>query len=231
MAGAGAAGLVKAALRVVAGETSRDRIAFLFNPTEYTVTKGATWNRPQASGAKSSTKPQFGGSNPQTLAMEVFFDDWEARKGSIAADVATLLEWTKPTPASVQKKKPEPPILTFDWGNNPAIHDFRGYLKSVTAKYTLFDTDGTPLRVSATITLEEVPTDPKAQNPSSGSRQGRRSHLLREGESLHSVAFDEYGDPTLWRAIASFNEIDDPLRVAPGTSLLIPSITEAVRLA
>lgn len=231
MAGIGSAGLTKAALRVVAGQTTRDRVTFLFNPTEYTVTKGATWNRPQSSGAKSATKPQFGGTNPQTLAMEIFFDDWEARKGTIAADVAALLEWTKPTPASVQKKKPEPPILTFDWGNNPAIHDFRGYLKSISAKYTLFDTDGTPLRVSATITMEEVPTDPKAQNPSSGSREGRRSRTLREGDTLQSVAYDEYGDPTLWRALATFNDIDDPLRVRSGTGLLIPSITEAARLA
>jgi nucleoid-associated protein YgaU len=231
MPGFGAAGLVKAALRVVAGETSRDRVTFLFNPTEYTVTKGATWNRPQSHGAKSATKPQFGGTTPQTLAMEIFFDDWEARKGTIAADVATLLEWTKPTPASIQKKKPEPPILTFDWGSNPAIADFNGYLKNVSAKYTLFDTDGTPLRVNATISMEEVPTDPKAQNPTSGSRQSRRSRTLREGESLHSVAWEEYGDPTLWRALAAFNEIDDPLRVSSGTSLLIPSITEATRLA
>ena len=103
-------------MRVVAGTPSRTELRFLYNPTEYTVTKGATWNRPQTTGAKSATKPQFGGTNPQTVQMEIFFDAFEIGGGSVGDDVATLLEWTKPTAASVQQKKPEPPILTLDWG-------------------------------------------------------------------------------------------------------------------
>ena len=35
----------------------------------------------------------------------------------------------------------------------------------------------------------------------------------------------------LWRGLASFNDIDDPMRVAPGAELLIPTATEARRLA
>ena len=163
--------------------------------------------------------------------MEIFFDDWEAREGSIADDVAALLEWTKPTSASIKKRKPEPPILTFDWGANPALGDFRGYLKSVSARYTHFDRDGNPLRVSANVTLEEVPTDPKKQNPTSGGRHGYRTHIMREGESLQSVAYAEWGDPGLWRALAIYNELDDPLRVSPSTSLLVPEIATAERLA
>lgn len=225
------AGLSKATLRVVAGDVSQKELRFLFNPTEYTVTKGATWNRPQSSGAKSSTKPQFGGTNPQTVQMEIFFDDWEGRKGSISNDVATLLEWTKPTLTSVQKKKPEPPILVFAWGTNKALTDFRGYLKSVSAKYSLFDDKGVPLRATANITLEEVPSDPGKQNPTSGGRHGYRSHMLQEGETLQSLAYREYGDPTLWRGLAAFNEIDDPLRISDGTTLLVPDVSEASRLA
>jgi nucleoid-associated protein YgaU len=225
------AGQPKATLRVVAGEVSRSEVRLLFNPTEYTVTKGATWNRPQSSGAKSATKPQFGGTNPQTVQMEILFDAPYAKVGSIAEDVATLLEWTKPTAASVQKKKPEPPILAFEWGTNVALANFHAYLKSVTAKYTLFDSKGSPLRATANITLEEVPVDPKKTNPTSGGRLGYRSHTLLQGETLHSVAYQEYGEASFWRAVAAVNEIDDPLRVRAGTSLLIPEITEASRLA
>ena len=42
------------------------------------------------------------------------------------------------------------------------------------------------------------------------------------GDSLASVAYAEYGDPTAWRAVARFNGIDDPLRCRPGTRLLLP---------
>lgn len=224
-------GLTKAALRVVAGSPSATEVEFLYNPTEYTITKGATWNRPQTKGAKSSGRPEFGGSNPQTVQMEIFFDSWEQNATTIAETIAVLLDWTKPTSQSVAKKKPEPPILTFAWGTNPALRDFQGYLKSVTAKYTLFDDKGKPLRATANITLEEVPTQPAKTNPTSGGRYGYRSHVLHEGESLHSVAYQEYGDPTLWRALAVYNGIDDPLRVPVQTTLLVPEIVEASRLA
>src|SRR5438067_92339 len=67
----------------------------------------------------------------------------------------------------------------------------------------------------------------KRENPTSGAILGRSSRLVGDGDSLHSIAFQEYGDPTLWRALALFNEVDDPLRVPPGTSLLIPAPGEA----
>lgn len=221
----------KAKLRVVAGEPEVMELRFLFNPSEYTITKGATWNRPQSSGAKSATKPQFGGANPQTVQMEIFFDDYEQNEGNVAADVATLLEWTKPTKASVNKKKPEPPILTFEWGGNEALAAFNGYLKAVSIKYSMFDGSGKVLRATANVTLEEVPIEVKRTNPSSGGPSGRGRYVLGDGESLHSIAFREFGDAALWRGLAAFNGIDDPLRVPVGTSVLIPTIAEADRLA
>lgn len=226
-----AAGLSKATLRVVAGVTQPTELRFLFNPTEYTVAKSATWNRPPSTSAKSAPKPQFAGTNPQSVQMEIFFDGWEKQSVSVANSVATLLKWTKPTDDSIQKKTPNPPILSFEWGTNQALAGFRAYLKSVSAKYTLFDADGNPLRVSANITLEEVPTDPAPQNPTSGSLHSRRTHVLSSSETLHSLAFREYGDPALWRALAEFNGIDDPMRVGGGTRVLIPSLSEAMRMA
>ena len=221
--------LEKACLRVVDGEVSQTELRFMFNPTEYTVSKSAKWTRPTTSSAKSATKPEFGGAQPQSVSMEVFFDDFEA-KGDVATRVQTLLDWTKPTTVSVNKKQPSPPILVFEWGQNPALAGFRGYLKTVTAKYTLFKPDGTPLRASAQIAMEEVPTEPQGQNPTSGAIDSRRTHLLGDGDSLHSIAFREYGDPTLWRSLAAYNGIDDPLRVRPGTRIFIPSAAEAARL-
>jgi nucleoid-associated protein YgaU len=45
------------------------------------------------------------------------------------------------------------------------------------------------------------------------------------------VAFREYGEAGLWRGIAAFNGIDDPLRVVAGTRLLLPTADEARQLA
>ena len=106
---AGEAGLSKATLRVVSGTPKRLELRFLYNPTEYTVTKGSNWSRPQTSGAKSTTRPQFGGTNPQTLQMEIFFDAFESGSGSVGDDVATLLDWTMATTRRAPRRSPNHP--------------------------------------------------------------------------------------------------------------------------
>ena len=62
----------------------------------------------------------------------------------------------------------------------------------MSAKYTLFRADGVPLRATATISLEEIPAPEEGQNPTSGSLNSRRSHLVGDGDTLHSIAYDEY---------------------------------------
>jgi hypothetical protein len=223
--------LEKAILRVVDGDPETRELRFMYNPAELTTAKSANWNRPQQQGARSSGRPQFTGAGPQTVQMEIWFDAWDDPDADITRCVMTLFEWTKPTPQSVQRRLPRPPVLGFEWGSNRILADLHVFLKTVNAKYVLFKPDGTPVRASATISLEEVPEDPPRQNPTSGSRESRRSHLMNAGDSLHSVAFHEYGDASLWRGIAAFNEIDDPLRVADGSRILVPTADEARRLA
>jgi len=227
MAGAGAP--TPKALLKADGDVKVKELRFTFNPSEYTVAKSATWNRPQAKDAKKAGRPEFQGANAQTLQMEIFLDDSET--GDVAKAIATLFDWVKPTDSSVKKKKPQPPILTFIWGTNPALDGFQAYLKSISAKYTLFKPDGTPVRATANITLEEAPPDKKKQNPTSGAIQGRSVHVVREGDSLTSIAYQEFDDPGAWRGLAAFNGIDDPLRVKPGARILIPTMDEALRLA
>jgi hypothetical protein len=55
--------------------------------------------------------------------------------------------------------------------------------------------------------------------------------VLIEGETLAALAWREFDDPGLWRALAAFNGIDDPFRVRPGTRVLIPTADEARRIA
>jgi hypothetical protein len=203
-------------------------LTFRFNPREYSVSKSSSWHKTPAKGAKSAPKQEFLGANPRTMQMELFFDAWESRSSNVAKDVDTLLGWTNPTPKSIAANSPNPPIVVFHWG---ATSSFDAYIKQVSAKFTLFDPDGTPVRATVGVTLEEVPNEPPRQNPTSGGPPGRRIHVLAEGETLHSLSHREYGDPALWRALAAANDIDDPLRVGPGTRLIVPGRAHAEELA
>ena len=217
--------------RLIEVDGNKSELEFQFNPKEYSLSKSTTWNRPTNKSAKTVTKPEFGGVGPQSVTMELFFDDWENPSPRLVEDIQKLINWLKPSDKSLGDNKPQPQILKFQWGSNQTLTEFHGFLKSVGVKYTMFKPDGTPVRATASVTLEEVPNEPKGTNPTSGASTGRRTHVVGAGDSLHSIAYAEYGNPNLWRAVAVFNGIDDPLRVSTGTRLLLPSADEAVTLA
>ena len=64
------------------------------------------------------------------------------------------------------------------------------------------------------------------QNPTSGSYAVRKVHRTIAGDTLAGIAYAEYGDPTQWRPLAAYNGIDDPQRIRPGVTLLLPAPEE-----
>jgi nucleoid-associated protein YgaU len=74
--------------------------------------------------------------------------------------------------------------------------------------------------------MEEMPGDPLGQNPTSGALSAHAVHRVIAGDSLASIAFLEYGDPAMWRPLAEANNIDDPIRLGVGTTLIVPAADE-----
>jgi nucleoid-associated protein YgaU len=216
--------MVKAKLEEAEGATS---LEFKFNPSEYAVKKGAHWEAPKRSmKSKAGSRPDYIGSDPATVSLQIFFDDWEAAFGDVSRDVDQLFDWCTPSKISMGSK-PQPPLLRFIWGSNLQLRMQQFYLESVSVKYTMFGRSGNPLRATADITLKEVPNEQGPQNPTSGAIYARRTHLISEGDTLQSIASGEYGNPNLWRGLALFNEIDDPMRLTLGSRILLPSQEEA----
>jgi nucleoid-associated protein YgaU len=199
------------------------RIPFQFNPKELSIQKSAKWERKPAKGAKAAGPPEFTGADPCKLTLEIFFDATDSMDSSVVDRVEQLFSCCVPTDESLDKKKASPPLVVLHWGK---VTSFAAFVTSVQAKYTLFTPDGTPIRATCSVALEEMPGDPLKQNPTSGALATRSMHTLMAGDSLASIAYREYGDPALWRLLAGFNEIDDPLRLRIGSPLLIPALEE-----
>lgn len=199
----------------------RGTVKFMFNPKEYSITKTSEWNSSKALD-ETVSMPHFVGAGPATLTVEVFLDatDPVRRPASLRAALATLYSCCGPLKETVEKDTPSPPFVIFGWGTTMS---FPSILKSVTVKYTQFRPDGTPIRANASLSLEEVPSARKFQNPTSGGLAALHTHTVIDGDSLASVAHREYGNPNNWRALAEANSIDDPMRLPPGRRLLVPS--------
>jgi hypothetical protein len=205
-------------------------LEFMFNPTEYSLTQPVTVSQSRTAATPGGTM-QYGGAGPMTLNLTMFLDDFASARGDVTPKVSTLLEWTKPTAWSLLPPiKPEAPILRFVWGGNPQLATFKGFLSNVNATYLLFRKDGRPVQAKVVITIQGQQERADGTNPTSrATSNSRRTRTTIAGDTLQSIAFGELGKATYWRAIAELNGIDDPLRVGPGVTLLIPSLADAAR--
>ncbi|MEJ8632142.1 peptidase M23 [Streptomyces sp. MS2.AVA.5] len=200
----------------------QDKIALQFRPAELILAKEASWVRHNARTAPHSAVPEFTGSRPRVLTLGVVLDEKDARGQSVDQRAAKLLSCCSPTESSLSDGRPSPPWVRFQWGGFEAV-SFMSFLSRLKTTYTRFSAGGEPLRAVCEITLEEIGTTTKGQNPTSGSPDSRRSCVFVRGDSLQSVAVRSTGRAADWRSIAELNGIDDPSKVAPGRPLLLPS--------
>lgn len=230
LAGSGVGHLLtsKAAL-IATDEVTRVswRIECQFNPEKYSLERTVST---KASGQTEGGTDEYTGTSTTTLTMQLFFDEFASPFGNVAKTVDKVLALTEPTRQSQERKKPCPPLVRLDWGRNPQVSSVRGYITRVSVQYLLFAADGTPIQARVDLSLAGRPVPLALNNPTSHATDARRARTLAEGETLHSIATAELGQPQYWRAIAALNGIDDPGRVKPGMTVLIPSPADVQRM-
>ena len=225
--------LVRASLKVYEPPTGggtkpggqTGEIKFQFNPNQLSLSKSASWARNPARAARAAGMPEFTGAQPRQLSLEMFLDATSKQDTSVQKSVDTLLKCCVPTEPSIRADRPSPPWVRFQWGSFSTVQ-FTAYVSQVSATYTLFTSKGTPLRATCSVTLEEIGGETPGQNPTSGALSAQRVHRVVAGDSLASLAWQEYGDPGAWRVIAQANGIDNPARLRPGIELLLPAADE-----
>lgn len=200
-------------------------LPFLFNPKEISMSLQSGWNfKPQK---KSAEPPEFTGHQMRSLDFEMFLDATDS-DGTVADAAEVLFSTVRPTAKSLSSGTPFPPITVLSWGE---AAPFVGVVKSVSVSYTLFRPTGQPMRATCKVSLQEFAPAPEGQNPTSGALRSSRARHVTLGDSLASIATAEYGNPNLWRAIATVNDIEDPFNLRVGAELLIPAPSDAADLA
>lgn len=200
------------------GETVR----CMFNPHEYTLTKQNRWERGETKG-KNVPRLKFSQGGSQVLKLQLFFDTFAEQ---VDVRLHTELLWrmmmVNTDKTNPRSNKSEPPPVMFQWGGLV----FQAVITNMQQRFTLFFKDGTPARTTIDITFEQLADegDFPGQNPTSGGGAAHRTRVVKAGERLDLIAFEEYEDATQWRLIAQANELTHPLRLRPGQQLSIPPL-------
>lgn len=201
-----------------------EEFVFQYNPNEVEITKKASYAE-AAEGGFDVPNRQFVKGERAMSFKEVIFDTAESRK---SVWVKYIRKFEKLI--HLDEELHRPPHVMLVWGRflesgkggmgSPQVMDsFACDVEELKVKYTMFLEDGTPVRARMTITLKEVGNKAQKKSPDYA-----KVYVVRRGDTLAHIAYREYDDPGEWRRIARTNEIDDPLRLEPGTRLLIPPI-------
>ncbi len=200
-------------------------IVVQFNPAEYTLSKGAQIAEIAIPGIDSPILQFVRGQN-EKLTLELFFDTTQFGMGALAVLDVRLLTNPVYQLVKIQSKTHAPPRVRFIWGRGLS---FRAIVESVQQKFTVFNPEGVPLRAALSVTFREYKTleeQLKELNLQSSDHTKRR--VVRQGDTLAQIAFEEYRDASQWRHIAEAPAnaavLKDPRRLVPGTELEIPAL-------
>ncbi|HUD49024.1 MAG TPA: LysM peptidoglycan-binding domain-containing protein [Candidatus Baltobacteraceae bacterium] len=207
-----------------------------FNPTEYTLNKGAQIAEIAIPGLDSPIL-QFVRGQTETLSVDLFFDSTESGMDDSAVSVTTLTDQFYQL-VKINGTTHAPPICFFSWGAEfpgqriysttgcQQRHGFQCLVESVRQRFTLFSPQGVPLRATLTVSMKEYKTlAEQIAQLNMQSPDVTHSHVVQIGETLSDISASVYNDPTQWRAIATQNSLANPLVLVPGTILVIPPLT------
>jgi hypothetical protein len=140
-----------------------------------------------------------------------------------------------------------PPLIRFVWGKSWNIP---GIVAAVAEHLEQFTAEGAPQRSWLSMRLWRV-SEPQKEtvqgeqslqtqalspqeleiSPESVPPDRVQTHVVSAGERLDEIATRYYPDssaaeaPALWRMLASFNGLEDPLHIPAGTLLRIPPLS------
>jgi nucleoid-associated protein YgaU len=224
-------------------------IQALFNPSQLRYDNRAEWRSTGTvaqSIAAGFQRMEFQSTPPATLTVDLFFDTYEGAPqdsdSGLLASLRTALVPDNPFSAGtpsytdvrdhtdkvanlvlVQSELHRPPVCHLQWGK---IVLFEGVLTQLHQDFTFFMPNGTPVRATLGCTFMAYRTFDKAVTQVQlHSADVPRRRIVRRGDTLTSIALDEYNDRTQWRTIAGANNIDNPRALAPGQVLVIPKLT------
>lgn len=185
-------------------------VEVLFNPNQIVISKTG-WNE------DSKDNSFVFVDEPASLSIELFFDTTLGK-----SPPENVQKYTQPIYSLTQIKGnlQRPPLCKLIWGRTELLP--LGLLKSVTKTLTHFLENGTPVAAKLSCNFQEW-QDPtqrkKIQNPIDDPIR-----IVKQGETLTSIAAEEYNDPSLWRVIAQENRLDNPRLLTPGQRLTVPPL-------
>ena len=202
------------------GGKAKDTLKVQYNPSEYSLESSAKYAVPKAKTSQDA-KQEYINEESDRLSFKLTIDgftknstDDESEAANVSEDVQKLKSLLK-----IDGDQHKPPECEFKWGGL----EFRGVMDKLSVRYTMFSSNGKPIRAALDVSIVQTKTMPTVLN--SPDRTKRR--VLPQDTELYMVANEEYDSPEEWRPIAIANGIKNPRIVETGVALRLPPLEDA----
>lgn len=205
-----------------------------YNPTSFSVSHSLGYDDGKEVSASNLPK-KFLGLNPRTLTMELFFDGTGASPSStdLVAKATSALGLPAINTVDIQVRA----FLNLAYKIQPKTHEasfvmviwgtfiMTGVVSSANVNYTMFAPNGRPLRAKVSLTINET-ISKKLLSKVLGllSPDLSKSRIVKEGDTLPLLCFEEYNDSSLYPQVAAVNNLKNYRKLKQGMELLFPPI-------
>ncbi|MCG6986325.1 MAG: hypothetical protein LJE61_14125 [Thiocapsa sp.] len=217
--------LVKAIVKILEGRNKNQELTVHFNPTEYAVEYGASFQETPVPGL-SNPILQFVNGTAEVLTMDLLFDTYTDGGGrDVSDDTRQFTDML-----TIDADTHAPPRVEFKWG----VFAFRAVVEKISQRFTMFLGDGTPVRANLSVTFKQYRTiAEQLESPRRNSADKTKQRVLGKVEgfrptavTLWQLSAQEYGEARFWRQIAKYNRVEDPRTLKPGDVVLVPPLEE-----
>ena len=158
----------KAKLTIGSLDEAGLNVSAQYNPKELQVDQNVPWKKPEAAtktgsqtggGGSSPLEVEFTGAEGRSMTIEMLFDGYEPDGGRAVnvrdeVDKLTRLATVR-EPDSNDEQKRRPHHCVIAWGSR-GLPKFECVIESLSTKYSMFSSEGEPLRATCTVKLKEA---------------------------------------------------------------------------
>jgi hypothetical protein len=212
--------------RDFSGEDPARKFMTPINPESFTQTFKVNADTSHGHG-NPGTEAKYKSTEPEQLKLEFILDGSKTMEGYggenkdyISRKVHDQLEDLKKCVYNFDGKIHRPRFLVVMWGSEI---NFKCVLSNLDLNYTLFEPDGSPLRVKVSATFlahksrEQLLAESKASSPD-------LTHFrkVKQGDRLDLLTNSIYNNPKYFMQIGKVNGLTTLRQVMPGTNLYFP---------
>ncbi|MCB0563228.1 MAG: LysM peptidoglycan-binding domain-containing protein [Phaeodactylibacter sp.] len=198
------------------------RMEALINPENYTQEFKIEYNEEQGEGTSANAQNYQKTANEKMDFRFLFdrtgaFPDSLPKPDGVMGDINNFKDLTYKFLGEIHR----PPYLILTWGTLV----FPCVLESLSIEYKLFKSDGTPIRAEIKAGFNKfVDEELRANEEDKQSPDLTKVHTVKDGETLHWLAYKVYGDSKYYIDIARVNQLVNFQTLQEGQQIVFPPL-------